>query len=62
MDPAKTLPLILFFTAFLELVVAPLVMLKVPPRHKLVVGFAMFSGALVTAGIGLAILKGWLAA
>lgn len=60
MDGMKLLPYLLFGTALMEIMMTPVIMFKVPPQNKLVVGFAMLTGALATGGVGMAFWMGWI--
>ena len=60
MESNNLIPTVLLFAALMELLMTPMVVGKVPGRQKLIVGFAMFSGSVMTAAVGAAFYFGWI--
>ena len=53
-------PAVLLGTAVIELIMTPFIMGRMKGQNKIIVGFAMFMGALMTGGIGVAFWMGWI--
>ncbi len=60
MDNNILIPSVLFLVAISDLVLAPVIMKRVPPEKRLVIGGSMVMAAVMTAGIGVAFWMGWL--
>lgn len=60
MEQNNLIASVLLLTAVLELLVMPFVMSRIKGQQKLIVGFAMFSGSVITAAIGAAFYIGWI--